>query len=347
MFPPKNRRGFTLIELLVVIAIIAVLIALLLPAVQSAREAARRAQCTNNLKQIGLALHNYHSTIGTFPIGASKGMYNPGTYVVWNQFSAQAQMLGQMEQRPLYNAINFNWGSHGGLAQQINHTVYITRVNSFLCPSDPNGGQPCTNSYHGSMGTSTQHSNPKGTTGLFAYYRSYGLRDATDGSSNTIAFAESRTGSTSLRPTVGNSINLSSTPPNSQLLDARMNPAGVLGGLQACSAAWNSQKTGGGTGKLKNHCGFRWAWGAEGITMFNTIVTPNSQKYPWSTCKFGCTTCDVAQANFANADSAHPGGVNALFADGSVHFIKDSVNQNIWWGLGTRNGGEVISSSSF
>ena len=114
---PRHRHGFTLIELLVVIAIIAVLIGLLLPAVQAAREAARRAQCTNNLKQIGLALHNYHTSIDKFPMGVSKNPLfsandtdNQWGYGRWTGWSAQALLLGYLDQTPLYNAANFNWG---------------------------------------------------------------------------------------------------------------------------------------------------------------------------------------------------------------------------------------------
>ena len=118
MSTTKMRRGFTLIELLVVIAIIAVLIALLLPAVQAAREAARRSQCTNNMKQIGLGLHNYHQAIDSFPQGMSQSAANPnyqGGYENWGEWSPQAEMLPYMEQSPVYNAINFNFGGGLGL----------------------------------------------------------------------------------------------------------------------------------------------------------------------------------------------------------------------------------------
>jgi prepilin-type N-terminal cleavage/methylation domain-containing protein/prepilin-type processing-associated H-X9-DG protein len=184
MSTTKMPRGFTLIELLVVIAIIAVLIALLLPAVQAAREAARRSQCTNNLKQIGLGLHNYHQANESFPQGMSQSAANlnyKGGYENWGEWSAQAEMLPYIEQLPVYNAINFNFGGAWGYGAYANVTAWSTVIKTFICPTDTNaafggapvglpsaiagwtGGSPQANScygpnissYRGSIGTTT------------------------------------------------------------------------------------------------------------------------------------------------------------------------------------------------
>jgi prepilin-type N-terminal cleavage/methylation domain-containing protein/prepilin-type processing-associated H-X9-DG protein len=381
---PKMRRGFTLIELLVVIAIIAVLIALLLPAVQAAREAARRGQCSNNLKQIGLAMHNYHSSNNTFPQGTSDeaGYFPYGYSGGWGMWSAQSEMLPYMEQNPIYSAINFSWVGAFGTGSFINGTSYITIISSFLCPSDNNaayGGKPSVfsndppniNSYRGSVGTTTSvwGSNsgyaacepdpfnityPNGnntcgkpySTGMFVYYLANGIQNCTDGTSNTIAFAESLVGSPNyniLSPYLrNNAIEGVTAAGNAQAADASSLPqATLLAALQACTAAYQAQSS------INISVGNRWGWGGTAETLFHTIVPPNSKNYAWNTCQHYCAGCAPSEAVFSNAQSNHPGGVNVMMTDGSVRFVKDSISMLTWMQLGTKSNGEVISSDSY
>jgi prepilin-type N-terminal cleavage/methylation domain-containing protein len=248
----SSRRGFTLIELLVVIAIIGVLIALLLPAVQQAREAARRIQCTNNMKQIGVALHNYISAQGSFPPGIDSTTSNlPNEHSAWVAWSAHAMLLPYLEQNAIYNAANFNWACawYGDQAHATNTTASFTRLNAFLCPSDPLAGRPNLNNYHGSLGTGiTRYNAPNGSTnGVFGTYDDneyglvYNLASVTDGTSNTIAFGEGLVGDGLNDLYRGNGMCAGSTGPGStlnNLTDPRTNPALVIQGLQACNAFW-------------------------------------------------------------------------------------------------------------
>jgi prepilin-type N-terminal cleavage/methylation domain-containing protein/prepilin-type processing-associated H-X9-DG protein len=360
----EMRHGFTLIELLVVISIIAVLIALLLPAVQSAREAARRSQCTNNLKQIGLAMHNYHTGIGTFPSGGTTApayaALSAGGYLSsWGTWSAQALMLGYLEQTPLYNASNFSWCVGFGPGWPMNSTVSCTIVNGFICPSDGQSPNPInfqyaqwtglTNNYMGSVGTSVNYFNNGDTTGVFTEgYRSYGVQNINDGSSNTIAFGESLIGDLQIEQVKWRDgpVKASGYASGKPLYDASSNPQATLTDLQTCQTAFANPTPGSSTG-INNEKGFRWAEDMGGMTLFNTIVPPTSSTYTFTYCGLGFANNNATDQGYQNSNSNHPGGANFLFADGSVRFIKSTIAIKTYWALGTKAQGEVISSDSY
>jgi prepilin-type N-terminal cleavage/methylation domain-containing protein/prepilin-type processing-associated H-X9-DG protein len=379
----KARRGFTLIELLVVIAIIGVLIALLLPAVQAAREAARRSQCVNNLKQIGLALHNYHQTNNVFPMGKSEALHTnlSGGYAGWTEWSAQAMLLPYMEQTPIYSSINFYYNGGYDYGTYCNGTAWTSIINSFLCPSDPNAGTsrpaifggtplPNTNSYRASVGTTSasgwDNINGKpgyascqpdplnisgGTpgctsyaTGMFTYWNCYGLRDALDGSSNTVAYSESLVGDAANTVlTRNNSVTGVGGATIADVYDDSSLPQATLSqAINACTLAYQTKSN-----PITNANGNRWGWGATTMSMFHTIVPPNSKLAPWNSCRSTCSGCGPDDSTFSNAQSNHPGGVNVLFSDGSVKFIKDTVNQRTWMALGTKANSEAISADAY
>jgi prepilin-type N-terminal cleavage/methylation domain-containing protein/prepilin-type processing-associated H-X9-DG protein len=368
----EPRRGFTLIELLVVIAIIAVLIALLLPAVQSAREAARRSQCTNNLKQIGIALHNYHTGHGTFPPGGAYNSAGPGYSVGWGTWSAHALMLGYLEQMPLYNAANFSWVVGFSNGFPINSSVSTSLLSVFICPSDGlnakasgTWGDPnslscwqwtgVTNNYFASAGTSTNYSGRYvETTGPFNEGgRTYGVQDITDGTSNTIGFLEGLVGDGTVElvkwrdgPVLTTNSNVC---PGSWcgVYDVSTNYNGVIADLNACMAGFAAQ-TSKGPGR-ENQKGFRWAEDDGGFAIANTIVPPSSTQWPFAWCAVarGRPNSNASDGQYQNATSNHPGGANFLFLDGSVRFLKSSISIKSYWALGTKANGEVISSDSY
>jgi prepilin-type N-terminal cleavage/methylation domain-containing protein len=313
----KTRPGFTLIELLVVIAIIAILIGLLLPAVQKVREAAARTQCSNNLKQLGVALHSYHDALGTFP-GARDPWPAP--------FSAQAHLLSFVEQANLQNLVNFHPPPGPGdlTFTGVNAAAAGYVVKLFLCPSDGNGPKVPgsiygANSYVCNVGTglsSTGILNGDYVTGDGTFLLTHPLRfaDITDGTSNTAAFSEALLGD---GQTGG-------TGPNAVRREAL-----VLSGSTQTTPAACSGGTPNGT-----YNGNIWINGGYWATAYNHYLPPNA-------ATFDCLNT-ANNYGLKTARSLHTDGVNLLLCDGSVHFVNNGVALNTWRALGTRAGGEVL-----
>jgi prepilin-type N-terminal cleavage/methylation domain-containing protein/prepilin-type processing-associated H-X9-DG protein len=330
-------RGFTLIELLVVIAIIAVLIALLLPAVQAAREAARRIQCTNNLKQIGLALHHYHAPWNTFPVGflyAYQGVL-PISSPLQYRWSVLAQMAPFVEQANLYSALNFDFPiAHqpaGGPSLfwpyfPANTTVMATQVALFLCPSDgapPPAVDSGPTSYAFCAGDGSNGGDATNADGTFILGRPQSVATLTDGTSLTAAASEQILG------IAGPYSQTAPTPVPSpwQRAMARV-PAGPLTD-PACAAA--------ASGWLLNK-GSGWWDGNYQNTLYNHYLTPNA----------GRPDCIVYHnPGWKAARSFHASGVNLLLCDGHASFVKDSVAPRVWQAIATRAGGEVVSADAF
>jgi prepilin-type N-terminal cleavage/methylation domain-containing protein/prepilin-type processing-associated H-X9-DG protein len=378
---PTQRGGFTLIELLVVIAIIAVLISLLLPAVQSAREAARRIQCTNNLKQIGLAMHNYISANELVPpLSVDDPRQTPNNPPHQN-FSQHIRLLPYLEQTPAYNAINFSFGARGsdgnvmgiqatnppdldsgsttntdgGAYGMVQFTVLTMQINSLLCPSDTNKGgssqyqvggssKPVgVNNYPSNVGLN-RHIN----LGTFNWAmngpsyvatnwdntlkRTIGINSFTDGTSNTVIFSEWIKGAgagpfqkNGLAVVYHLGVNSDAFPTDYQF-------------KQLCDsvAITNANQD------------YTWKgeWWAESCTqVYSHTQTPNRTSCSYD--NIHAVDDPRGTISLIAASSNHPGGVNVLLMDGSVRFVKSTVNYQTWYALATPDNGEVVSSDSY
>jgi len=308
----KGVAGFTLIELLVVITIIAVLVGLLLPAVQSAREAARRAQCSNNLKQMGLAMHGYHDTHGKFPSAyvsaVAEGVLNyPELGPGWGW---GAMILGQMEQRALANAINFSLQ----IIDAGSMTARGTVVSVYLCPSSTSDGPVilrrsekgppvasdiAPGQYIASAGQGEVEDVPGDNNGVLYRNSAIGLRDITDGASQTLLLGER----------------------SRNVCDATW--VGAVPSVIICTKP---------------------GWGVRDCATSNVMVMANTG--PWEDERW------VNTPNHKNSKthyfwSLHPGGCNFVMGDGSVRFIKDTVNPQAFSAIATRGGGEVVGTDQF
>jgi prepilin-type N-terminal cleavage/methylation domain-containing protein len=333
-----TRRAFTLIELLVTVGIIGLLAGLLLPAVQSAREASRRAQCTNNLKQIGLAIHAYVASSGVFPPVCLKSVANE----TWagHYYSPLVRILPGLEQTALFNATNFDWIPTDATMLVANLTVMTTSVGLFLCPSDTGSGVTgygrC--NYRFNMGPTHKNwyyhdTNNEFWCGPFTVFQCYRPADFGDGLSNTVGASERLQGDwqtdTMKR---GGDYGLAN-------VDSQ-NIGSVDQAVQVCAASPPG-------GAYESRGGESWFLSGFHFTGYNHSAPPNPKS---ADCALDVMREDMHNRILHNgvfsATSYHSGGVLVLLMDGSTRFVKDAIDLAVWRAVATRSGGEAVGADS-
>lgn len=309
----RSARGFTLVELLVVIAIIGVLVALLLPAIQAAREAARRTQCSNNLKQIGLAMHGYHDTHQVLPYGSLIVDVNDPTNTGASTWVAH--ILPFMEQQTIYDLFNF----HARMTDLVNRQAVTTPIDTFICPSDPQGAE---NPLIG--GRVQPYHNQEGS---FALWYPASMGPTNNGVCSLFC------------PDSPNSWCCRQDEPSAP--NFRFATVGIFG---RHTMGRNFREIPDGTSQtmmvgegLPEQCAFLGAYHAnypmhDMVIALNNFTEPEDDEEFYRACGF---------------KSLHPGGANAVMADASVHFLTESIDYRLWCALGTRAGGESITADAF
>ena len=352
----RRRQGFTLVELLVVIAIIGVLIALLLPAVQAAREAARRSQCSNSLKQIGLALHNYHSALQSFPFRQG-GSVGAGDYDGTGQrLCGWILLLPYMEQTALYQQITSPGTADGNAVPpwgprpwKYGYAPWRVQVALLLCPSDDGGRRKDTgvsetgigrSNYHFCTGDCVTNVNSSNPRGIFGRQSGTRIADIRDGTSNTIAVGERVIRQEAQLLRGGTAQNVTGANTNPTVCAALRGESGLYS--DTASLVTDSRY---GTG-------IRWNDGGMLFSGFTTVLPPNSPS-----C---ILTASHDTDGIYSASSWHPGGAMVLMADGAVRFISETINTGdlsaaeksvgaspygVWGAMGSKKGGEAISDT--